>query len=129
MICRFVSALLLWGIAICANSAETEPLHETPMQTWLRDVAQRFAPCIGQFGVPDGFPVAQQLPPDDEMLATIELAKPVLVSDGYRQRVMIYGLSNSAYIVQSGGFSGQQTIYGPIALDFQCQKNTRTSEQ
>jgi hypothetical protein len=124
MIRRILCTLLLCGIAMCAESAESGISGETPLQIWLRDIAQRFAQCVGQFGVSDDFPVAQQLPPASEMLGTIVLAKPVMVSDGYHQSLMVHGPSNSAFIVQSGGFAGYQTIYGPISLGFQCQQNT-----
>ncbi|MES2879398.1 MAG: hypothetical protein V4713_13365 [Pseudomonadota bacterium] len=121
MICRFFCTLLLCGIAMCAASEETGiSSGEISEVLWLQGIAKRFAPCVGPFGVNARFPKINELPPYSEMLGFIVLSDPGIVSDGYYQTLEIHGPSNTAFIVQSGGIAGTQTVYGPVPLSFQC---------
>ena len=43
-----------------------------------------------------------------------------LVSDGYSHRLVLERSSSLFYIIQVGGISGSQTVFGPFQADMGC---------
>jgi len=111
-------ALLATGVK-AQNAIEPRTANE---KAFVESVQKRLAPCFTMLGVDSTMPVAAKLPPDKELLAAVQLrASGPLVHDGYNYMLFIHSPSNSAYVLQLGGFAGSRAIFGPIPLATTCQ--------
>ncbi|HWH81296.1 MAG TPA: hypothetical protein VNU71_03575 [Burkholderiaceae bacterium] len=98
-----------------------EPRTENE-KVFIESVKKRLSPCFTMLGVDPSIPVAANRPLEKELLAAVLLpAGGPLVNDGYNYMLLIHGPSNSAFVVQFGGFGGSQAIFGPIPLATTCQ--------
>ena len=98
-----------------------EPRTEND-KVFVESVKKRLSSCFTMLGVHPSIPVAAMRPPQTELLASVLLsASGPLVNDGYNYMLLIHGPSNSAFVVQFGGFAGSQVTFGPIPLAATCQ--------
>jgi hypothetical protein len=120
-ITRLLLLALASSIAVSVRAQVIEPRTETE-RFFVESLKKRLSPCFTTLGVDRSIPVAATRPPDNELLAAVLLrASGPLVSDGYNYMLLIHGSSNSAFVVQFGGFAGLQTVFGPIPLATVCQ--------
>lgn len=110
----FAIAALLFASSI---SAQTEPSVDL-RQTLL---AKKFRHCIDAHGPTQALPNADSLPSGTRLFLTT-LYEPATATDAYGFALVVYAdtAKTEAYIVQSGGLPGGQTVYGPLSPDHPC---------
>jgi len=117
--------LLFASVALLAVSAKAQKAiepHTANERVFVESVQKRLSACFTMVGVDRTIPVAAKLPPDKELLAAVQLrASGPLVHDGYNYMLFIHSPSNSAFVLQLGGFAGSQTVFGPIPLTTTCR--------
>jgi len=87
----------------------------------VEDVSKGLSSCFTTLGPKRAFPVAPAMPPQSELLAAVLLrASGPYVTDGYAYTLLLHGPSNSAFVVQRGGFASVQKVYGPLPLNTVC---------
>lgn len=98
-------------------SAGAPPAAETAIQDpMVSCTAQRLSPFVGPYGVQQSWPVATHLPEfwgDDP---GVLLSDSGQLMDGYTHRLHVRKDSRSAYVVQQGGISGAQKVFGPLPV-------------
>jgi hypothetical protein len=109
----------LWLAAVLpAHADHHEPVVEVPAV--VKDMAERLARC----GVasPAQFPEEAAVPPPPEWTGTMELpVNDVRGVDVFTHTLIVHQVSNSAYVISTGGTEGGK-VRGPIPLDWQCKK-------
>lgn len=110
------SLLLTLALASAANPASERT------QTASVCVAARLRHFVGPTGAPRSWPVTPQLPPTLEGNLGVLLSDQGAVADGYSHRLLVDKQTATSYVVQRGGFSGLQTIYGPFPV-FACSQD------
>lgn len=117
--------LLMTWVALFAINVNAQSIIEPRTdneKVFVESVAKRLSPCFTMLGVDRSMPVAAKRPPDKELLASVLLrASGPLVHDGYNYMLLVHSPSNSAFVVQLGGFAGSQAVFGPIPLASTCQ--------
>lgn len=117
--------LLFASIAFLAVNVKAqmviEPLNANE-KVFVESVQKRLSTCFTMLGVDRTIPVAEKLPPDKEILVAVQFrASGPLVNDGYNYMLFIHSPSNSAFVLQLGGFAGSRVSFGPIPLTTTCQ--------
>lgn len=103
-----------------ASAQLVEPRTATE-RAWVESVSKSVSSCFTALGPKRAFPNVAAAPPQGELLAAVLM--PVggpRVSDGYNYMLMLHGRSNSAFVVQLGGFAAERKVYGPLPLNTQC---------
>ena len=118
------AALALAAVAGSAAVAQLVPPRTPNERALVRAVSRSMSSCFTALGPKRAFPVAPSTPPQSELLAAVLMgASGPRVSDGYNYMLLLPGPSNSAYVVQLGGFAGSHTVYGPLPLQTQCTES------
>src|SRR6516164_6281171 len=101
------------AVVLCSvASAQVIEPRTANERVLVEAVSQRMSSCFTSLGPKRSFPVASQPPPQDELLAAVLLrASGTRVSDGYNYMLLLHGPSNSAFVVQLGGFATLRKIY------------------
>lgn len=87
----------------------------------VESVSKSMSTCFTALGPKRTFASVTSAPPQGELLAAVLMATSgPLVNDGYNYMLLLHGRSNSAFVVQLGGFAGSRTVYGPLSLNTQC---------
>ena len=115
-----VGIAMLIGVIDAANAQRPATSPDSPLDAWMQSLEQKFAPCVGPLGSRVGMPTTSMTLNDADVIARIELARPGVVSDGYRSTLLVHGPTHAGYIVQIGGFAGTKTVYGPLSLATGC---------
>ena len=90
----------------------------------VESVSKGLSSCFTTLGPKRAFPVASATPPQGELLAAVLLhASGSYVSDGYNYMLLLHGPSNSAFVVQLGGFASVRKVYGPLPLNTVCTEH------
>jgi hypothetical protein len=79
-----------------------------------------FRECFTYRGAPQQAPEVAQLPPAQELSKEWGINDAGAVADAFIHSLVVHTKSNSAYVVQSGGLSGTQRIFGPLPLKAPC---------
>ena len=77
--------------------------------------ATRLRRFVGPTGVRQAWPEAGALPPG-LVEGGVLLSDTGMLADGYSQWLVIDAANRAAYVIQSGGFAGFHTIYGPLPV-------------
>lgn len=113
-----LAAALVGGSVACAQLLEPRTANQRAL---VQDVAKRMASCFTALGPKRAFPTVSSAPPQGELLAAVLMgASGPRVSDGYNYMLLVHGPSNSAFVVQLGGFAAARTVFGPLPLSTQC---------
>jgi hypothetical protein len=115
-----VGIAMLIGVVGTSNAQRPAINPDSPLDAWMQSLEQRFAPCVGPLGSRVDMPTTSMPLNDADVIARIELARPGVVSDGYRSTLLVHGPTRPGYIVQIGGFAGTKTVYGPLSLATGC---------
>ena len=78
--------------------------------------AERLRPFVSPTGVRQSWPVADGLPAQLASNPGIALSDQGNYQDGYSHWLYVDLATNTSYVVQRGGLSGNQTIYGPLPV-------------
>lgn len=93
-------------------------------RAWVEAVAKSMSSCFTALGPKRAFPTVSSAPPQGELVAAVLMrASGPRVSDGYNYVLMLHGPSNSAFVVQLGGFAAAREVYGPLPLNTQCTES------
>jgi hypothetical protein len=95
-------------------SAFAAPVEDEPA------FVKTFRACFTYRGAPQNAPEAAQLPPTQELSKEWSVNDAGAVSDAFIHSLFVHTKSNSAYVVQSGGLSGTQRVFGPLPLKTPC---------
>lgn len=77
--------------------------------------AQRLARFVGPTGVHQAWPTTT-LPAALAQQPGVLISDQGNIADGYEHRLVLDTVRASAYVVQTGGFAGRQTVYGPLPV-------------
>ena len=87
-------------------------------------VSKSMSSCFTAVGPKRVFPSVSSPPPQGELLAAVLMAAGgPRVSDGYIYMLLLHGPSNSAFVVQLGGFAAPRKVYGPLPLNTECTES------
>ena len=115
-----VVAVVAAGTTGVVSAQLIEP-HTANERTLVEDVSRRMSSCLTTLGAKRQFPLAATRPPQGELLAAVLLhASGPAVSDGYHYTLLLHGPTMTIFIVQTGGFAGLPTVFGPLPLDTHC---------
>ena len=78
--------------------------------------AKHFAPQVSAFGAPKSWKTTQLPEPLKETLGE-RVHEESVVADGYVHRVAYDKDSDSVYVIQTGGFKGEQRVFGPFKVE------------
>ena len=117
-------AVLVAVAALSASGAAFAQLiepHTANERALVEDVSRRMSTCLTTLGAKRQFPLAPARPPQGELLAAVLVhASGASVSDGYHYTLLLHGPTMTIFIVQTGGFAGVPTVFGPLPLDTHC---------
>jgi len=124
---RFVLALLmLFPCTPLAATSVANPVPENPVRRGpssadtasgpLACVAERLRGWARPEGVQAHWPAAASLPASLRDQRGLPLADHGDLADGYDYRLLLDEAAHRAYVVQTGGFAGRTTIYGPLPV-------------
>ena len=110
---------IMFSTALFAVLEAVSPLTPaTYPDPLLSCTAQRLSRFVGPYGIQQSWPLATHLPGlwsgDPGML----LSDAGQVMDGYTHHLYVNAETKSAYVVQQGGISGGQKIFGPLPVAF-----------
>jgi hypothetical protein len=124
--CNRLAPGFIAALACTAASAQLVAPRTANERALVDAVSQRLSSCFTTLGPAREFPVVSAMPPQGELLAAVLLhAGGPYVSDGYNYMLLLHGPSNSAFVVQQGGFASLRKIYGPLPLDTTCSRSAR----
>ena len=78
--------------------------------------AERLRPFVTPQGVKQSWPKVDSLPARLKNEVGTLIADQGSFDDGYSHWLVIDEQSSTAYVVQRGGFSGLQVVYGPLPV-------------
>lgn len=124
---RFVLALPMLcalgqaAAASIAGAVPAQPVRDRtptamPDTGPLACVAGRLRGWARPEGVQARWPVAESLPLPLQQQRGVPLADHGDLADGYDYRLLLDAAAHRAYVVQTGGFAGRTTIYGPLPV-------------
>ncbi|HEY0332720.1 MAG TPA: hypothetical protein VGC74_03290 [Stenotrophomonas sp.] len=93
-----------------------EALLATRTHPALACTADRLRGWARPEGIQARWPIVAALPPTLQGERGLLLANEGHVADGYRYRLLLDRLAERAYVVQTGGFAGRTTFFGPLPI-------------
>ena len=108
-------------VACSVASAQLVAPRTANERVWVESVSRSMSSCFTSLGPKKAFPSVASAPPPGELLAAVLMdASGPRVSDGYNYMLLLHGRSNSAFVIQLGGFAAERKVYGPLPLHTQC---------
>jgi len=95
--------------------AQIETLLAKQVSAPLACIAEHLRGWARPEGVQARWPVAAALPPSLQNQRGLLLADQGNIADGYNYRLLWDETTRRGYVVQTGGFAGRTTIFGPLS--------------
>lgn len=103
-------------LALAGASAQQPPNSHPESQATFACAGETLRSSVGPHGVLADWPVAPSLPAELEDQIGYQLSDSEEVYDGYSHYLLRDDKESVLYVVQRGGFTGSQIVYGPLQI-------------
>ena len=103
-------------LALATASAPQASSSHSESQVMFACAEETLRSSVGPHGVLADWPVAPSLPTELEDQIGHKISDSEDVYDGYSHYLVRDDEESALYVVQRGGFAGNQTVYGPLQI-------------